>query len=123
MKIREIEKYLSSLGVDNPKGEAYLILEKLFNESRASLLLCGDKDFSSPELDRLLSERKKRIPLQYLLGEWDFMGKTFYVTRDCLIPRADTEILVEKALKLVKAGADVADLCTGSGCIGISIAL
>ena len=67
--------------------------------------------------------RVKRIPLQYLLGEWSFFGYDFFVGKGVLCPRPDTETLVEVALELVgNAPAKIADLCAGSGCVGISVA-
>lgn len=60
-------------------------------------------------------------PLQYILGEWDFYGLTLTVNKDVLIPRSDTEVLVDKALELIKAGDRVLDLCTGSGCISAAL--
>lgn len=121
MKYKELVKELEGFGVADPSGEAGLIIDRLFGVSRAQLLLLNERDFSSPELDGVLRERKNRTPLQYIFGEWEFMGKEFYVSPACLIPRPDTEILVERAIKESKSGWDVADLCTGSGCIGLSL--
>ena len=59
-------------------------------------------------------------PLQYILGEWDFYRQKYEVSPNCLIPRSDTEILVENAIRLLPIRAHFADLCTGSGCIAIS---
>lgn len=74
-------------------------------------------------LKSVVSGRVKRIPLQYLLGEWSFFGYDFFVGKGVLCPRPDTETLVEVALELVgNAPAKVADLCAGSGCVGISVA-
>ena len=121
MKISELEKELLSLGSQSPRDEALIIIERLFNITPAAIICQRDRDFSSPELEELLRKRREHIPLQYILGVWEFMGKEFYVSPDCLIPRPDTEILVEKALEILKNGEDVADLCTGSGCIGLSL--
>lgn len=134
MTLKEITEALSSYGIEDAKGEAYLIIERLFSVSRACLMANPLRDFCSQELDSLLEKRKARIPLQYIFGSWEFMGKEFYVSEDCLIPQPDTEILVEKALEILKkrqhvydfdenCRVDVADLCTGSGCIGLSLLL
>lgn len=74
-------------------------------------------------LKSVVSGRVKRIPLQYLLGEWSFFGYDFFVGKGVLCPRPDTETLVEVALDLVgNAPAKIVDLCAGSGCVGISVA-
>lgn len=74
-------------------------------------------------LKSVVSGRVKRIPLQYLLGEWSFFGYDFFIGKGVLCPRPDTETLVEVALDLVgNAPAKIADLCAGSGCVGISVA-
>jgi release factor glutamine methyltransferase len=76
------------------------------------------------EFDRymeLIQRRSARIPLQQLTGEQQFMGLPFHVSEDVLTPRQDTEILVEEALKRARPGAKILDLCTGSGCILISL--
>lgn len=122
MKLNEIISTLESFGVDNSKEEAYLIIEHVYKFSRAKILMEREKSYTSPDILAILEERKKKTPLQHILGSWFFMGKEFYVSPDCLIPRPDTEILVEKAIELTKNGDKVADLCTGSGCIGISLA-
>ena len=147
MNIKELERELCSYGIEDGRGETYLIVERLFGVSRASLVLDRERDFASAELDELLKKRKDRIPLQYIFGDWEFMGKKFFVSEDCLIPQPDTEILTEKAIEILKKWQDVvenaegkmkntklnpnievklqndmqvADLCTGSGCIAIS---
>ena len=75
-------------------------------------------------LGELLERRLKGEPLQYILGEWEFMGLPFYVDERVLIPRQDTELLCEKALEIIrtKRYKRILDLCTGSGCLAISIA-
>jgi release factor glutamine methyltransferase len=75
-------------------------------------------------LGELLERRIKGEPLQYILGEWEFMGLPFYVDERALIPRQDTELLCEKALEIIRNRhcKSVLDLCTGSGCLAVSIA-
>lgn len=74
----------------------------------------------------MLSRRLEGEPIAYVLGEWEFMGLPFTVDRQVLIPRVDTEVLAEEAIKYLRthkdSGARVLDLCCGTGCIGISIA-
>lgn len=72
----------------------------------------------------LIDQRLTGEPLQYILGEWSFMGLPFYVDERALIPRQDTELLAETAIEMIKARGyrSCLDLCTGSGCVGISIA-
>ena len=76
------------------------------------------------KIEAAVEKRITGYPLQYILGEWEFFGLPFYVGEGVLIPRPDTEILVERALELLKdkPSAKVLDLCAGSGCISISVA-
>ena len=83
-------------------------------------------DDKSEAYMKLIEKRSTRIPLQYITGEQNFMGYDFDTAEDVLIPRMDTETLVETALKLVKDAdhnVDVLDMCCGSGCIGVSFGL
>ena len=83
----------------------------------------GEKSETTAE--RLLKKRLSGEPLQYILGEWEFFGLTFKVGPGVLIPRPDTEVVVETALKLLKGQSKprVVDVCAGSGCIGIAFAV
>lgn len=109
---------------DNILGIAFEHVTK--KDYRTSMItgyeFCGDEERSIRAiLERVFSGE----PIQYTVGTWEFMGKSFVVTPDVLIPRADTEILCEHALEYIKSRNEsirVLDLCTGSGCIGISIA-
>ena len=90
--------------------------------SEAGFLLAYANEHPNADLDALIARRADGEPLQYVLGEWSFMGLPFTVDRRALIPRPDTEILCEKALSLLPEGGAVLDLCCGSGCIGIALA-
>ncbi|MCM1298904.1 MAG: peptide chain release factor N(5)-glutamine methyltransferase [Firmicutes bacterium] len=86
--------------------------------------LPADTEIDGEKAEKALSAAKRRIkgePLQYILGEWDFYGLTFKVGAGVLIPRPETEILVERALENLPENGVVIDLCSGSGCIPISI--
>lgn len=111
---------LSRAGIDQPAYEASLLLEHFAGVSYATLMTDRDRVYGLPALESAVTRRLSREPLQYILGEWDFYGCTFRVTPDCLIPRPDTEILVETAIKALPRDARVADLCTGSGCIAVA---
>ncbi len=124
MTLREIEAALTSAGIapEDAAFEARLLAARYTGISEARLLTMKDEDLPSPALSEAVRRRKTREPLQYILGEWEFMGLSFAVNPACLIPRADTETLVETALPLLPRGARVLDLCTGSGCIAIALA-
>lgn len=77
--------------------------------------------FEGDELDRAIERVEKGEPLAYVIGEWYFWDETFLLNDACLIPRPDTEHLVEHSLKRLKGGEYIADLCCGSGCIGLSV--
>lgn len=88
------------------------------------LKLSEDTLLSEPVCHRIsgiLLRRKRQEPLAYILGDTWFYGQKFYVTPDCLIPQADTEIVCESVIALAPAGARIADICTGSGCIALSV--
>ena len=123
MKIREIIKAFSDIGSAEGEREAYLTVEYLFGAGYASVKAEPEREYDGEKVKEVLSKRKNKIPLQYIFGEWYFMGERFLVSENCLIPRQDTEILVENAINVIKKGGRIADLCTGSGCIGISVLL
>ena len=110
-------------------NEAELVLTHLLNCDRLSLYLNKDTDLGEDKsllISSILKRRIKGEPVQYILGATEFMGLEFKVDRRVLIPRPETEILVEAAIEMIKAGGirspDILDLGTGSGCIAISLA-
>ncbi len=111
---------LTAAGVEEPTFEAELLLEHYAALSPAAIFSDRDRIHNSPALDEAVERRLAHTPLQYILGVWNFFGCTFHVDEHCLIPRPDTEILVEEAVRLLPAGAHFADLCTGSGCIAVA---
>ena len=117
---RTLTDALAREGIDEPSLEASLLLEHFAGVTYATLMTDRDRLYDVPDLEAAVVRRLSREPLQYILGEWEFMGSSFAVSPDCLIPRPDTEILVETALGLLPRNAHVADLCTGSGCIAVS---
>ncbi|MBQ8837645.1 MAG: peptide chain release factor N(5)-glutamine methyltransferase [Clostridia bacterium] len=106
MTVSEIKNALRGAGIENFDGEAYILNEEF----------CGE------ELEKAVARRIKREPLQYIIGKWEFFREEYFVSPACLIPRSDTEILVEWLVKNLPENANFLDLCTGSGCIAVSTA-
>ena len=121
MTYAEICSALRAAGVENPGADARLLLEHFCGVSPAAVLADPGRDYGGGALNRALQARCARVPLQYLLGSWEFCRQRYEVSPDCLIPRADTELLVEEALASLPPGAFFADFCTGSGCIAVSV--
>lgn len=101
--------------------EAALLFERLLGIDSAALMTRRDEDFDSPLLEEAVARRESGYPLQYILGEWEFFGIAFEVNESCLCPRPDTETLVEKAIELLPRNGRFLELCTGSGCIPVSL--
>lgn len=117
-------KQLKEAGIEEASLDARLLLEETCGTGRNDLLAHGDRQVAQELSDRYMSrieERKRHIPLQHILGYQEFMGIRFKVTPGVLIPRQDTETLVEEALKICQPGMRLLDLGTGSGCIVISL--
>ena len=116
---------LKKSGIADAELDAWYLLEEVSGLSRIDYFLhLNDKieKDKSEEFLKLIERRSERIPLSYVLGTRDFMGFTFTVNENVLIPEQETELLVEETIKYSK-GLKVLDLCTGSGCIGISVSL
>lgn len=110
----------------NSAFEARELLLRALSISREEYYLHPSLPVTDEEEARfraLLARRLEGMPLAYLLGEWDFYGRTFTVTPGVLIPRPETEELVEEARNYLSGKEKVLDLCTGSGCVGITLAL
>lgn len=115
---------LAVAGIAEADLDARLLLEYVCGTNRNDLLVHGDREVTEEQRERyeaLLAKRAERIPLQHLTGVQEFMGLEFRVNEHVLIPRQDTEILVEEVLKHLHDGMRVLDMCTGSGCILISL--
>ena len=115
LKKSEIEEY---------ETDAWLLLEAACECTRNDLFLRGNEPLLEEKemlYKEYLEKRQKRIPVQHIVGVQCFMGLDFFVTPDVLCPRLDTEVLIEEALKRIKPGSSILDMCTGSGCIILSL--
>ena len=115
---------LEAEGIENAECDIRILLEDLCGVDREELFIGPDKTISRRESEIFMNAVTRRMghyPVQYITGKQDFMGLTFTVTPDVLIPRQDTEILVEEVLKELNDGSRILDMCTGSGCILLSL--
>lgn len=122
--LRSGTELLKRADVPDPEVDAWLLLEYTTKVTRSQYYLEPDRELSEDESSlymEAIQRRAKRIPLQHITGEQEFMGFLFRVNSHVLIPRQDTEILVETALEKVENHMQILDLCTGSGCIIISL--
>ena len=120
------EKILTMAGIADVKTDAWMLLEMAAKIDRSFYYMHMNDEIPQEQLHEYewaVKKRAEHIPLQYIVGETEFMGLPFKVNSNVLIPRQDTETLVEEALKLTKPGMKVLDMCTGSGCIAISLAV
>lgn len=118
------EKNLQQADIADAKTDSWLLLAMACKIDHTYYYMHIDEEMSEEqvrEFEVLIKKRAERVPLQYITGEQEFMGLTFHVNSNVLIPRQDTETLVEEALKVIKPGMKVMDMCTGSGCVLISI--
>lgn len=122
--LRRLTHYLEENGIEAPDFEALQMLQSLGYSKIQILEGCGVLTQQQQEqLRQLASRRLEGEPLQYLLGEWEFYGLTLKVGPGVLIPRPDTETLVEAGLSYLKGrtGCRVLDLCAGTGCVGLAV--
>ncbi len=127
--LKEANMYLEAAGITDASIDAWILFEEVYKIGKAEYILNKSKAsdvnlyFKYLELIKL---RAQRVPLQHILGYTYFYGRRFMVNQDVLVPRQETELLVEKALEYMKEipakSFDILDLCTGSGCIAVSLA-
>ncbi|MGN1094946.1 MAG: peptide chain release factor N(5)-glutamine methyltransferase [Eubacteriales bacterium] len=121
-----IKDSLSSVSGEYAGYEAEKIVTAIFGiDTRTlSLLYKEEAPDKKEEADIIISRRKSGEPLSYILGSVDFFGLTLEINSACLTPRADTEVICEKAVEYLsgKSGAKALDICTGSGCIALAVA-
>ena len=118
---------LTAHDVENASIDAWYLLEYIYGISRVNFLMDRNEAFDegqmqkSAEYQSLIAKRSEGYPVQYLTGGTEFMGLPFFVNENVLIPRQDTEVLVETALSMMQPECRLLDMCTGSGCIVLSL--
>lgn len=120
------KKALLSAGIEDCVFEAKQIIKHITGLRSSEILMNYTKElteFQSNNLTAILRQRELRYPLQYIFGEWSFYGRDFYVGPGVLVPRADTETVIEVCTEYLKDKKEpkILDLCAGSGCIGITL--
>lgn len=111
-------------GIAEAENEARIILRECAQVDYMTILSHPEtelQDAVTTRISSIIDRRLRREPLQYIFGSWNFMGLDFFVEPEVLIPRSDTEILVEETLQVLHDGMGVLDLCTGTGCVLISL--
>ena len=128
MTLKEAYEYgqrqLKNVGIDDADLDAWYLLEHVTGITRAGYFMdmhraLGEKE--KAEYREFVAIRAKHVPLQHITGVQEFMGLAFGVNKHVLVPRQDTEVLVESVLQMLRPGMHVLDMCTGSGCILISL--
>lgn len=128
MTLKEAYEYgqeqLKNAGIDDADLDAWYLLEHVTGITRAGYFMDMHRVLSAEEetqYSEFVSIRAKHVPLQHITGVQEFMGLEFSVNEHVLVPRQDTEVLVESVLELLESGMRLLDMCTGSGCILISL--
>jgi release factor glutamine methyltransferase len=117
--------FLKLKGIDDAETDTAIILEKITGYTRTQMFMHADDKLNEEQalkLEEMINQRGERRPVQHIVKEAWFYGRSFYVDERVLIPRFDTETLIEETLKNTKQGYKVLDMCTGSGCIIITLA-
>lgn len=128
MKLKEIRKntakLLSENGIEASAFEADVLIQTALDLDKTALIMKLEDELSEQQVQAISTVTSKRVegyPLQYIVGSWEFYGRDFLVGEGVLIPRADTETLIDTTKKLVEKKSTVIDLCSGSGCIAITL--
>ncbi len=122
--LQSLQERFEKANIEEYRSDAWILLSAASGLDRGRYILKEQEIMPDEERSRLeafAEKRLQRIPVQHILGEQEFFGLPFYVNEHVLVPRQDTEVLVEKALEKLKDGDRILDLCTGSGCILISL--
>ena len=122
--LREASQILQNAGVPEARREAGSLLSFVIGKDRTFLIAHADDELNDAHVDQfreVIERRAAGEPLQYITGTQDFFGREFRVTRDVLIPRPETELLVEAALEINKPRSVICDVGTGSGCIALTL--
>ena len=120
-------KRLKAAHIAEAETDCFILFSECFGLSRATYFFKKEEEIPAGDADKIelyfdwLKRREAREPVQYIIGNQEFCGLKFRVTPDVLIPRLDTEVLVDEVLKREPGAASVLDLCSGSGCILISL--
>lgn len=118
------QKVLELANIVDARNDAWLLLTYVCKIDHTFYYVHMQDEISEEmymEYENVIRKRAQHVPLQYITGEQEFFGMSFYVNPNVLIPRQDTETLVEEALRYAKPGMSIMDMCTGSGCILLSI--
>ena len=120
-------EYFGSKGFDNPRLEIEIFLQHILNCEKINLYIDFEKEFSHSNLKKLkevIKRRTKKEPIQYIIGKASFYGRDFKVNENVLIPRPETEIIINVSIEFLstKINPNIIDVGTGSGCIGITLA-
>ena len=124
--LSEATKCLSDAGIDEASTDSWALFEYVFQMNRTQYFMRSNDladEFVTEKFWELINRRAGHEPLQYITQKAYFMGLEFFVNPSVLIPRYDTEILVEETLKHITEGCNILDVCTGSGCIAISLGI
>ena len=119
-----IKEIIEKLGNHLDRNEIFIILENVLEKTKSKIMLDMDEKVTEKQekrIEDILQRRLSKEPLQYILNEQFFYRNKFYVNENVLIPREDTEVLIDEVLKNINDNSNILDLCTGSGCIAISL--